>query len=910
MKVICQKCSATYAINDAAIPAKGARAQCPRCKHLQAVKREEAPAAAPPAPPPADDPFAALGAAPPPPPPMARAAAAPLPQAPAAGDPFADFEMPTAASPGPIAPPPRAPAPAVNGPAAPKRPASDPFAHIDVAPAPPPGPAGDPFADLDFGGGAPPPPAAPAPVAAEPAGPAVLGKCSVCGKPLTDPFDAALGSCEACRAKETPLSAPGAVAPPLAKPRAAAAVGAVTAAPPPAADARGSNTTGSRPLMVDLPRRASPAPAPATSVPARAGRRSRALPLVAAVVGLLAVVGGLAVWKLRPVETKPAALVVPPALAAKIRGWTLAFPDRTGTAREHLEAAHQRMLIDRPGEYRSAEVEFERAAVLAGENGADLARATAGVVEAYLFGRGESRDPEMEAALVPLLDSAAQLAPNLDAVLRARAYALAHQSPGQLDEARHLAQQALEAAPPEGKAEALLALGTLSIDSAQQSLDFVNRAIQANPKLERAYYLRGLAAARTGHFKQALADFEDRVKRDPGAREAAMEVAKVHLATGDPVGARAELQHLREKDPRAAEALLTLGIIDYQLDHNLRAAEAQLAPLLNALPPQGPLSPLQVRMLVHGAAIAREAGELTTARKRVDRALAASPDAPAALDQSVLVALAQKQPAAAHPAIDKLLNASPEGVRVEALAARVAFAEGKPSEGVAHERAALRSSSIDLRAALLGAVLAAKAGRGSEAYELMKSATEIDPAIELRHRGITEFYESARSELAQTAGGFEDDTSSGLPIAYAGVVQYHRGDLARAERSFGAALKIEPDNAVALSHLAQLQLEGDRGNPRKARELADRALAGDRSSVLAMYIEGRAREALKDLEGARQQYRDVLRQAPGFTSATYRLAVLERAEGRAASAEELLGKILFADPDDTAARRELFELGF
>jgi predicted Zn finger-like uncharacterized protein len=254
MKVICQKCSATYAINDAAIPPKGARAQCPRCKHLQAVKRDEV-AAPPPAPAPSDDPFASLDMAPAPPPPAPPPARA----APAAGgnDPFSDFEMPTAASVGARAPPPaaRAAPPPANTSAPVKRPASDPFARLDLvapkAPAAPPrpAPAADPFADLDFGSGsaAPTAPAA-EPEPAAPAGPVVLGKCSVCGKPLTDPFDAALGTCESCRAKETPLSVPGAAAP---KTGAAPAPVALASTP----ENRSAASTGSRPLVRDAQRR-------------------------------------------------------------------------------------------------------------------------------------------------------------------------------------------------------------------------------------------------------------------------------------------------------------------------------------------------------------------------------------------------------------------------------------------------------------------------------------------------------------------------------------------------------------------------------------------------------------------------------------------------------------------------------
>ena len=49
MRIVCQKCSAAYAIDDKFVTPKGVRAQCPRCRHTQLVKREESAAAAAPA---------------------------------------------------------------------------------------------------------------------------------------------------------------------------------------------------------------------------------------------------------------------------------------------------------------------------------------------------------------------------------------------------------------------------------------------------------------------------------------------------------------------------------------------------------------------------------------------------------------------------------------------------------------------------------------------------------------------------------------------------------------------------------------------------------------------------------------------------------------------------------------------
>ena len=69
MRIVCQKCSAAYAIDDKFVTPKGVRAQCPRCRHLQLVKKDDAPPPAPEAPAATGAPSAFLfdmGGAPPP----------------------------------------------------------------------------------------------------------------------------------------------------------------------------------------------------------------------------------------------------------------------------------------------------------------------------------------------------------------------------------------------------------------------------------------------------------------------------------------------------------------------------------------------------------------------------------------------------------------------------------------------------------------------------------------------------------------------------------------------------------------------------------------------------------------------------------------------------------------------------
>ncbi|HYH97549.1 zinc-ribbon domain-containing protein, partial [Hyalangium sp.] len=218
MRIVCQKCAAAYAIDDRLISPKGVRAQCPRCRHLQLVKRDAvgpppeavAPAAsapqpqsAPPGPSPRPMPAAhpAAGnsalaadlfsefssspeeALPPDPlfdglvdPPPPRAAAAP-PHG-SSGDPLLDF----------LGPPPEAPPPPVM-----------------QAPRRAPGPAGA----APGGPGMPPQAARPQAPAPAPSAPveAPVG-CRECNKALSDPFDQAIGTCEDCRRKLDQPSVP------------------------------------------------------------------------------------------------------------------------------------------------------------------------------------------------------------------------------------------------------------------------------------------------------------------------------------------------------------------------------------------------------------------------------------------------------------------------------------------------------------------------------------------------------------------------------------------------------------------------------------------------------------------------------------------------------------------------------
>ncbi|HEY3447044.1 MAG TPA: zinc-ribbon domain-containing protein [Myxococcales bacterium] len=251
MRVTCDKCKAVYAVDDKLIGPKGARAQCPKCKTLQIVKR---------------------------PPEMGGAAASPLPPSPAAS-PAAGPRSSVASAPI-MAPRPMSASSAVDDllgmvaekPAGtPAAQASDPFAGIDLgggpadsllglgpAAKPGAGPLIDPFAAIQSGPSATPAPGAglfdlmPSRPGAGPAGLDPFGPPS--GKPaatLPDPFGPP-------PAKSAALPDPFGPPPPAAR------------KPTPARPSAGDPFGFGPPAPAAAPRPASSAPAWPPSAPAAA----------------------------------------------------------------------------------------------------------------------------------------------------------------------------------------------------------------------------------------------------------------------------------------------------------------------------------------------------------------------------------------------------------------------------------------------------------------------------------------------------------------------------------------------------------------------------------------------------------------------------------------------------------------
>ena len=1052
MRIVCQKCAAAYAIDDRLISAKGVRAQCPRCRHLQLVKREASAAsvtaspgegAAPPAPGPEPKSNPAAPAQP-----LAReprsnpaAPAQPLASEPrsnpaAPARPLAREPRSNPAAPAqPLAREPRsnpaaataprsasaaakpAEAPAARSPAK-AAPASDLFGDFGSMPELGPPGSVDPFADLgpaepraaapaepvakpapqkpaapaadplhDFRGPAPsglgadgtsppapgasrPPSApasggvslgrmsarAPAQQAAAPAKPEAHTGCRLCGKPLMDPFDQALGVCDDCRARNPadPRDAPVGLppqAPAPSAPRAAGMGGGDLDLPmlsnldPSAASSGGDldlmggeqasghepRVAGATALSTDS-RISSVKPARTshiTAAPARSAHRGgasggavRSLATGLVVLGLLgggAAAGYFLVYKPRQQAALEASRAqgpapVSPKVLDAVDGWKLQFLDLGGTSAEHLAEGQQRLAKDQRVAYAEAEESFQQALILDPRS----TDAIAGYVQALALGRGPGMDDNSFQEARDLIQAAESSAGKTPGLLVAHANLLlarARQS-SNLEEATRLADAAR--AHPDAtdaqKAEAYLVLGRAKVATSRElaNKDF-DEARRLAPKLKRVDYYSALAHEEAGQYGLALKLLGRRLELDPQDWDSLEASARIYVEVGETGRARKLYEDRAKAKGKAGDmrSTLALAVLRYQAEGNPREAVRELRALAKGVSRYGPRDASEI--WVHLAAAERTAGNADNAVKAAAEALKVEPALPEAHLQLFLVALAGKDVPRAREHLKGFQGRLEDPALEQVLEGRVLLLEQNPAGAQERFLSAVKSDGRRLDAQLLAGVAAASAKKREESFRLFYPVLEariFDPLRSAPRPALTRFWLRPGDTLAggenvvQELGGRPDDVQ---PLLYEGLVRFHQGDRPGAERLLRSVVETGTNNGAAQAYRSLIALDAKPAQNDKALEFAEKAVLFERSLPVARLSLGLAQAAAGDVELAKRAVRSVLEVAPTMLSAQTKLAELELA-ARPKVARELLEKVVGLDPSCFPAKKLLFKL--
>ncbi|MFT3837168.1 MAG: tetratricopeptide repeat protein [Myxococcaceae bacterium] len=1021
MRIVCEKCSAAYAIDDKFITPKGIRAQCPRCRHLQLVKRDDSaiataqvpvPAAPPPAaPPPAAAPLTFGGgfgsgapieaiptkprqaspflfdlevtkpggpppgaggsmsalnavpakpssvAIPPPPPPMS-------PQPPGNTGSELDFSElnfeavpPTEQAPAIAAPPPPAAAKAARPSSlppqskifsAPGQPRTSPPVKPPVAAAPQPSVELNAFSFDDL---APPPPSKPPPAApAKPQAPlqpdpfdlaiaagapkeplggsvpatsevAAVVKCKSCGKPLTDPFDQAIGTCDDCRNTSTPLTDEdkslrtnpglGAIAPSPAAPTVPAmakieAAAAATAEP-------------------ELEVESSKAPAPAATNSIVRKSRVSAMrddlgddegpskgKLIAGVAVVLVLAAGAAYVGI----TKPWSKKAPPLVVKQtggearpvdkiIEAWKLRYLDElSGSSADHLAAGEEQLAKDTTSGYRDAEEEFQKALVL--DKGND--RAIAGWVLALAFGRGLQLDDATYQDAVSLVSVAEQRVPGCGRACTAHAHLLLARG-ANLNDVQALAERG-KSSPSQGdRALALLALGEslLSRNPQFAAQDF-DEALKLDPKLKRAYLARSKLLLSQGRYREAVDSLQKRLELDPEQWESSYELGKVYVAVGDVAAAKKVYAKAREVDPKNFRARLALAVLAYQHENNLKDALAQLDAMAAE---EDKIEKRQlVEILGHRAAAERLTGELDAANGSIDKALAAVPDDVNANLQRFAIAVRANKGPDARAVWPKLQGKLGDEALELTLEGRLLFAEGTLNDALKKFQAAVNKDHRRTDAMLLAAATAAKLKIDVVAYDYaIKQGSKADPMSTAPVQPMARYFIRPNDLLSGMADAFaplqKDAEDPNVPMAR-GLILWHSGDAAGAEKMFDQVIATDPANALGLAFRSISSLK--KNDLASAARFGSKAAENGKQVGLAHVAYGMALFATNQLDAAKKELRTGSDLEPAMLAPRVKLGEIEARQKHLDEARKILATVLLQDPMYHDAERALFAM--
>jgi cellulose synthase operon protein C len=1023
MRIVCQKCSAAYSIDDKHVTAKGVRAQCPRCRHLQLVKKEDAAvlasatsattspsiqAPAPPAPPAgpegafhfdlggtphAKTPARGLPPAPPAPvpPPLPRGSAAPAvpfsfdfgpPPPPAAPQAVAqrpaafDFEPPPPPPPpapqsaqratgfdfGPPPPPPPPPpapqsaqratgfdfgpppppsgaeAPGTRGfdfgslgpppppppsapggfdfgglnarpsspsaaaasglaPSSPSSPAQVRQPSYPVMPAPPDPLAGsEPSSPFDFG--PPPPPIGPASSPSAASGPQGV-TCNSCGKPLTDPFDQALGTCDECRNKATTPQDPEVGAAPTVE----------RLGPPPSA------TRAPAPAPVMPPAPSFPAlVAEMKSVKSAARSNSGSnLLRTAAAIGVLALLVGLGVYLvLRPrTARRPPPLVVkqnqpPKQVEGIIQQWRLNYPELEGEsakgAKVYIEQGEELLRKDTTRAYLQAEEAFQKALVL--EPFDD--RALAGWALAMAFGRGAQIDAQTGRAAESMLTAGEQRAGDPHLYV-AHAHLMIARG-GNLNDIKAMADRGRNSPSASDRALAALALGQTQLTKNPQLADASFReALTLDPKLKRGYFFQAQLAASLGKYTQAIEALEHRLELDKDQWEAAEELARLYVDVGEPGRAKKVLENARAAAPGAGRPRLDLAMLAYQHLNEPGPALEQLTALVDDA--EIPRTE-RADAWVHLAVLHRLAGDLPKAGEAVEKALEVTPESVPARLQKFLVLVERGVVSSARLELDALKDKLNDKSLEATLEGRLLIAENRLDDAFRTLSAAAEADPRRVDAVLLAGAAAARGRKDGKAWEYcLKVGLHADP-LSRPVASLTHLYVRPADLLRPAVGAFQalspNNDEDPNPALCEGLVAWFSDDLVQAEKNFAKVTAIDPRNADAYAYrtlvaLAHKDLAG------AARQVG-RALDSSRSNALAYVAQGQVQMLGNHVDAAKTAATSALKYNASLLSAK---TLQGEAAGRLKDPEEarrILTTVLLTDPQYREAKRVLYKL--
>jgi tetratricopeptide (TPR) repeat protein len=186
-------------------------------------------------------------------------------------------------------------------------------------------------------------------------------------------------------------------------------------------------------------------------------------------------------------------------------------------------------------------------------------------------------------------------------------------------------------------------------------------------------------------------------------------------------------------------------------------------------------------------------------------------------------------------------------------------------------------------------------GDGSkEEEELYRKAISLCPQLAEAHHNLAVLLveagslDDAKTEIVK-ALALSDSVDFRLALAHILVL---KGDLEGARGEYQIVLEKSPQNEKALQGLSYIELEN--GQEPKSIELLEKALEKNPLDEVSLYNRAVLAERTRNLEGAEQFYKELLRVAPAHPQGVIRLAMLLRKQGHLSQSKEVLDRAVKA----------------
>jgi tetratricopeptide (TPR) repeat protein len=444
---------------------------------------------------------------------------------------------------------------------------------------------------------------------------------------------------------------------------------------------------------------------------------------------------------------------------------------------------------------------------------------------------------------------------------------------------------------PDGlRARTEMASLQLAAEHTAEAQKLLAEVLKENPRDNAALLLRSQMEVASGDLVGAIADLRSVQKDQPASIEVMTRLARAHLANNEPQLAVETMGKAVELAPKDTGARILLAQVKAAAGDR-KAALAELDTVLKADP--GAYAALLEKARLEMADRNPAQAEKTLAGMRQ-----AFPRDPSVAYQLGVVQFAQHKLEPAAASFEQALAMQPGAIEPLAGLADVYFGQGQPERAI--QRVARAADTGNVFAMTLLGRLLERQNRADEAEAAFRKAVSAAPASAGAHMELAAFYlrhkDQPKAEAALNAGLAALPGDTGLKLELAET--YRRfGAVDKAMAQYEGILKDHPGNDVASNNLASMLLDSqaDASSAERALVLARRFKDSPNPAYLDTF--GWAEVRAAHVEEGLPALRKAVDRAPDVPVFQYHLGAALQLKGDVEAARPLLRKAAEAGAD-------------